>query len=256
MDQTAKYNLLYEAFGWEKPTYIHVAMVLGEDGNKLSKRNGDASFMDLYNDGYLPSAIVNYLAFLGWSPETNQEIFTMEELIKEFNPERISKSSSQYDVKKLRWINSHYIKNLSIDELYELTFKHLNEAYDLSDKSLEWVKDLVSLYQVELKYGKEIVDLVSLFFNEYSISEDAKEFMNNNDVSNTIKVFYDEVKDIDWTIDNISTAINNTKEKANVKGKMLYMPIRIKSTGIMHGPELDKTLYLLGKDKVLNNLTK
>ena len=256
LDQTAKYNLLYEAFGWKKPTYIHVAMVLGEDGNKLSKRNGDASFMDLYNDGYLPSAIVNYLAFLGWSPETNQEIFTMEELIKEFNPERISKSSSQYDVKKLRWINSHYIKNLSIDELYELTFKHLNEAYDLSDKSLEWVKDLVSLYQGELKYGKEIVDLVSLFFNEYSISEDAKEFMDSNDVSNTIKVFYDEVKDIDWTIDNISTAINNTKEKANVKGKMLYMPIRIKSTGIMHGPELDKTLYLLGKDKVLNNLTK
>ena len=144
--------------------------------------------MDLYNDGYLPSAIVNYLAFLGWSPETNQEIFTMEELIKEFNPERISKSSSQYDVKKLRWINSHYIKNLSIDELYELTFKHLNEAYDLSDKSLEWVKDLVSLYQGELKYGKEIVELVSLFFNEYSISEDAKEFMNNNDVSNYLRI--------------------------------------------------------------------
>ena len=256
LDQTAKYNLLYEAFGWEKPTYIHVAMVLGEDGNKLSKRNGDASFMDLYNDGYLPSAIVNYLAFLGWSPESNQEIFTMDELIKEFNPERISKSSSQYDVKKLRWINSHYIKNLSIDELYELTYKHLNQAYDLSNKSTEWVKDLVSLYQGELKYGKEIVELVSLFFNEYSISEDAKEFMDSNDVSNTIKVFYDEVKDIDWTIDNISTAINNTKEKANVKGKMLYMPIRIKSTGIMHGPELDKTLYLLGKDKVLSNLTK
>ena len=84
LDQTAKYNLLYEAFGWEKPVYAHVAMVLGEDGTKLSKRNGDASFMDLYNDGYLPEAIVNYLVLLGWSPESNQEMFTMEELIKEF----------------------------------------------------------------------------------------------------------------------------------------------------------------------------
>ena len=82
LDQTAKYNLLYDAFGWEKPSYVHVAMVRGEDGQKLSKRNGDASFMDLYNDGYLPEAVVNYLVLLGWSPTDNQEIFTMEELIE------------------------------------------------------------------------------------------------------------------------------------------------------------------------------
>ena len=256
LDQSAKYNLLYEAFGWEKPTYIHVAMVLGEDGNKLSKRNGDASFMDLYDEGYLPCAIVNYLAFLGWSPLSNQEIFTMDELIKEFNPERISKSSSQYDVMKLRWINSHYIKKLDREELYNLTFKHLNEAYDLSDKTTEWIKDLVCLYQNELKYGKEIVELTKLFFSEYSVDEEAKEFMKSDGVDNTIKVFYDEVKDIEWTKENISNAINNTKEKAGVKGKMLYMPIRIKCSGVMHGPELDMTLYLLGKDTVINNLMK
>lgn len=256
LDQTAKYNLLYEAFNWEKPTYIHVAMVLGEDGNKLSKRNGDASFMDLYNDGYLPEAIVNYLAFLGWSPTNNKEILSMDELIEEFNPEKISKSSSQYDVKKLRWVNSHYIKKLNKDELFELTYKHLKEAYNLDDKTEEWIKDLVSLYQDELKYGKEIVELTKLFFSDYSINDEAKEFLKTNDVDNTIKVFYDEIKNITWNIDNISTAINNVKEKANVKGKMLYMPIRIKTTGIMHGPELDKTLYLLGKDKVLENLNK
>ena len=101
---TPKYNLLYEAFGWEKPTYIHVSMVLGEDGQKLSKRNGDASFMDLYNEGYLPEAIVNYLVMLGWSPETNDEIFSMDELIKIFDPSRISKSPSVFDIKKLKII--------------------------------------------------------------------------------------------------------------------------------------------------------
>ena len=257
LDQTAKYNLLYEAFGWEKPIYIHVAMVLGEDGTKLSKRNGDSSFMDLYDEGYLPEAIVNYLAFLGWSPESNQEIFTLDELIEAFNPERISKSSSQYDVMKLRWVNSHYIKKLDRDSLYNLTYKHLNDAYDLSDKNEEWIKDLVCLYQDELKYGKEIVELTKLFFSEYNTDSECVEFMNQEGVDNTISVFKEEINNItDWNRDNIKLAINNTKEKAGVKGKMLFMPIRIKSTGIMHGPELDYTLYLLGKDKVLENLNR
>jgi len=257
LDQTAKYNLLYEAFGWEKPTYIHVAMVLGEDGTKLSKRNGDASFMDLYDDGYLPEAIVNYLSFLGWSPESNQEIFTLEELIQAFDPSRISRSSSQYDVKKLRWINSHYIKKLDRDSLFNLTYNHLKNAYDLSDKSDEWIKDLVCLYQDELKYGKEIVELVKLFFEDYNTDSECDEFMKQEGIHNTISVFKEEITNInEWNRDNIKLAINNTKEKANVKGKMLFMPIRIKSTGIMHGPELDYTLYLLGKEKVLENLNR
>ncbi len=257
LDQTAKYNLLYDSFGWEKPIYIHVAMVLGEDGNKLSKRNGDASFMDLYNEGYLPEAIVNYLAFLGWSPETNEEIFSLDELIKAFDPKRISKSSSTYDVKKLRWINSHYIKKLDAESLYNLTYKHLEKAYDLSKKSKSWITDLLLLYQGELKYGKEIVELTKLFFSDYNICEECKEFMKEEGIDNTIKIFKNEIEQLtSWTIENINNAINNTKEKANVKGKMLYMPIRIKTTGVMHGPELDKTLYLLGKEKVIQNLER
>ena len=255
---TPKYNLLYDAFGWKRPTYIHLPMVLGEDGQKLSKRNGDASFMDLYHEGYLPEAIVNYLALLGWSPSDNREIFTLEELVKVFDPKRISKSPSTYDVKKLNWVNAHYIKKLSLEDCVKLVKPFLSEAYDLSDKSDEWINELVRIYQNHISYGKEIVKETEMFFNK-DINPDSEclEFMKDETIPNTIKIFKEELENMnEWTIENISTAINNTKEKAGVKGKMLYMPIRIKTTGVMHGPELPDTIHLLGKDVVLERLSK
>ena len=256
LDQTAKYNLLYEAFGWEKPTYIHVAMVLGEDGTKLSKRNGDASFMDLYNEGYLPEAIVNYLVLLGWSPETNQEVFTIDELINVFDPKRISKSSSQYDVKKLNWFNAQYIKNLDSDKYFDLVLPFVKDVYNLDGKDDKWIKHLLSIYQNHISYGKQIVDEIKLFFeDEINLNDECLEFMKQDGIDNTLEVFKDEIMSItDWNVESISNAINNVKEKAGVKGKMLYMPIRIAVSGIMHGPELADTIYLIGKDLVLKRL--
>ena len=256
LDQTAKYNLLYDAFGWKKPEYVHVAMVLGEDGSKLSKRNGDASFMDLYNEGYLPDAIVNYLVLLGWSPETNQEVFSMDELINAFDPKRISKSSSQYDVKKLNWFNAQYIKRLSMDDYFDFVLPFLKDAYNLDEKSDEWIHHLVSIYQNHISYGKEIVNEVKIFFeDDITLDEECLSFMKQDGVNDTLKAFKEEIEAIsDWNVDSISIAINNVKEKAGVKGKMLYMPIRIAVSGVMHGPELPDTIYLLGKEKVLKRL--
>ena len=258
LDQTAKYNLLYDAFGWEKPCYIHVAMVLGEDGNKLSKRNGDASFMDLYNEGYLPSAIVNYLVLLGWSPNSNQEVFTMDELIKEFDPKRISKSSSKYDIKKLNWFNAQYIKSLKDEEYFDLVKPFMEEAYDLSSYSEEWIRHLAGIYKNHISYGKQIVEEISLFFNkDLNLNSECTEFMKEDGISTTINAFKEEIENISsWDVESINNAINNVKEKTGAKGKMLYMPIRIKTSGIMHGPELGDTIYLLGKDLVLERLSK
>ena len=257
LDQTAKYNLLYEAYGWEKPTYIHVAMVLGEDGNKLSKRNGDASFMDLYNEGYLPSAVVNYLALLGWSPETNQEVFTMDELIANFNENRISKSSSQYDVKKLKWFNHHYINNLSDEEYLTWIKKYFTN--NTEGKTEDWINKLLLVYKNHIDYGAEINEVTASFFDSnFEINEDAAEFMKSDEViPHVVEVFKEEIENTtDWTVEALSDVINNVKEKAGVKGKMLYMPIRIAASGIMHGPELADTLYLIGKEEILNRLTK
>ena len=259
LSSTPKYLLLYEAFGWKSPEYIHLPHVVKVDGTKISKRNKDDNLMDLLNEGYLPEAIINYLALLGWSPEDNQEIFTLDELIKKFNPKRINKASGAYDVMKLRWVNAHYIKKLSDDELLGLTVPYLKEAYDLSNKSDEWIRDLVLLYKDHISYGKQIVDEVSLFFNEdLSLTDEAKEFMEGEGIDNTIKVFKEQVELIDddkFNVESISEAINKTKELSGAKGKMLYMPIRIKVSGLMHGPELPNTIYLLGKEKVLERLS-
>ena len=255
LDQTAKYNLLYEDFGWEKPTYIHVAMVLGSDGTKLSKRNGDASFMDLYDQGFLPEAIVNYLVLLGWSPSINGEIFSMAELINNFDETRISKSSSQYDEKKLEWFNHQYIKNMADEDYLKWIKKYFTR--DASSKNEEWVNKLLLIYKDHLNYGKEIDDVTSNFFvDSITIDKEELEFLESDEIiPKVLEAFKEEIKNIiDWNIENINIAINNVKEKTGATGKLLYMPIRIKASGFMHGPELADTLYLIGKDTIIGRL--
>lgn len=256
LSQTPKYNLLYEAFGWEMPTYIHVPMVLGSDGNKLSKRNGDASFMDLYNEGYLPEAIINYLVLLGWSPETNQEIYSMEELIKVFNPKRISKSPATYDIKKLQWFNQKYIKSLSDEEYINYIKPFLN--HDVTNKSEEWINKLLLIYKDHISYGKEINDVVNIFFNdEIKISKENQEFLESDPMINeVINCYKEELANLkEWHVEDIANVINIVKEKTGVKGKLLYMPMRIKISGVEHGPELPDEIYLIGKEKVIDRLS-
>lgn len=253
--QTPKYNLLYEAFGWNPPTYIHVPMVLGEDGNKLSKRNGDASFMDLYNDGYLPEAIVNYLVLLGWSPSENKEVYSMEELVQAFDMNRISKSPSSYDVKKLKWFNAKYIKALSDEEYLKFVRPFL--TLDVTGKSEEWINKLLLIYKDHLSFGKEINNLVTIFFNDnINISEENIEFLNSDEnIPKVINCYYEELSNLnEWNVENIANVINVVKERTGVKGKLLYMPIRIKISGVEHGPELPDEIYLIGKEKVLDRL--
>ena len=256
LSSTPKYLLLYKAFGWESPEYIHLPHIIKEGGKKISKRDGDSTFMDLYNMGFLPEAIINYLALLGWSPADNQEIFSMDELIEKFDVKRINTSPAVYDIKKLSWINAHYIKELSKDDFKRFIIPFLEKEYDLSTKSTEWLDELLNIYQNHISSGNEITDEVRLFFNnEYSLTEEAKEFMMQDGVDKTINAFKEEINNIkEWTIDSISNAINNTKEKSGNKGKMLFMPIRIKTSGQMHGPELANTIYLLGKELVIERL--
>ncbi len=260
ISSTPKYVLIYQAFGWEVPAFVHLPVIkknISSD-KKLSKRDGDSTVEVLKEKGYLNEAIINMLALTGWSPGNEEEIFTLEELTKIFDVSRISKGNAIFDVDKLNWINSQYMKKLSIDEIMALTIPHLKEKYDISNKSDEWLKELVTLYRNQISYGAEIVEVADLFFKEdIDLDDECREIINQDDADKVIKAFIDEISNIsDWTIDNINMAINNTKQITNINGKLLYMPIRIKITGQMHGPELPNTIHLLGKECVLKRLTK
>ncbi len=254
LTSTPKYCRLYQDFEWEEPTYVHLPSIVNNEGKKLSKRNNDASYNDLVARGFIPEAIINYLSLLGWSPEDNVEIFTLDELVSKFSIERISKSPSVFDVEKLKWVNNKYVNELD-DEAFIAFVKPFLDGYDLSRYTNGELETLLLLYKKQLNYGAEIKELVEIFFTENSLSNEAKEFVKEDGVLNTIQIFKSEVENIDaWNIDNIKAAINNTKDKAEVKGKMLFMPIRIGSSLLMHGPDLGTVIWLLGKESVLANL--
>ena len=167
LSSTPKYNLLYEAFGWEIPKYVHLPAVMKDKHNKLSKRNGDASFQDLVAKGYLPDAIVNYIALLGWSPSVNQEIFTMDELIKEFSIKGLSKSPAIFDIEKLTWMNGEYIKKMDFEDFYKWAEPELKAAVKRTDIDLKKVAKYV---QTRIGTSKDIIAMVDFIdkLPEYS----------------------------------------------------------------------------------------
>ena len=260
LSNTPKQLMIYEMLGWDAPTYGHMTLIVNENRKKLSKRDESImQFVSQYKEeGYLPDAMFNFMALLGWSPEGEQEIFDHQGLIEAFSETRLSKSPSMFDKDKLTWVNNRYIKERSLEEVVELCLPYLSNAYDLSDKSEDWIKKLVSVYHEQLSYGKEIVPLVSLFFeDELNLDDEAKEFMKDESIPNTLAVFKSKIAELseeDFTKENIFACIKATQKEAKAKGKMLYMPIRIATTGIMHGPDLASSIMLLGKDKVMSRL--
>lgn len=260
LSNTPKQLMIYEMLGWKAPQYGHMTLIVNENRKKLSKRDESImQFVSQYKEeGYLPDAMFNFMALLGWSPEGEQEIFDHQGLIEAFSEKRLSKSPSMFDKDKLTWVNNRYIKERSLEDVVALCLPYLKEAYDLSNKSEEWISKLVSVYHDQLSYGKEIVPLVSLFFeDELHLDEEAKEFMKDESIPHTLEVFKSKIAELseeDFTKENIFACIKATQKEAKAKGKMLYMPIRIATTGIMHGPDLASSIMLLGKEKVMSRL--
>ncbi len=262
ISNTPKQLMIYEMFGWEPPVFGHMTIIVNENHKKLSKRdNSIMQFMSQYKEaGYLPEAMVNFLALLGWSPSGEEEIFSKDELIKEFDDTRLSKSPSMFDKAKLTWVNNRYIKALSKDEVYDLCFPFLKESYSLDNFSENKLREIIESFHEELSYGKEIVSLASVYFIKpdlTSLEDEANIIFNDESVNNTLKVFKEEILKLEnIQKEEVKDLVKRVQIQANVKGKMLYMPLRIALTGLMHGPDFSSLIYLLGKEEIIERLNR
>lgn len=257
LSSTPKYNLLYEAFGWEIPTYIHVPPVMKNATEKLSKRNGDASFQDLIAKGYLPEAITNYIALLGWAPSDNQEIFTMDELIKAFDVKGLSKSPAIFDIAKLTWMNGEYIKKLDFDKFFEMAEPILKKAIKRDDIDL---KVVASYVQTRIGTLNEITEMVS-FINEVPEYENSlyvhKKMKTNEENSLTsLKLVLPVLENLDsWDNDTIYEKLVAVAKENELKNGQILWPVRTALSGQPTSPcGASELAVLLGKEDTLNRV--
>ncbi len=257
LSSTPKYNLLYSAFGWDIPKYVHCPPVMKDAQNKLSKRNGDASYEDLIEKGYLSDAILNYIALLGWSPGGEREKFSLPELVEAFSVSGISKSPAIFDPAKLEWLNGEYIKALSPDEFYALVKDRLSEF--LNDKNL----DIYTLSTLLQKRTTKLTDVTeqSDFLNELP-DYDVGMFVHKK-MKTTPESSLEALKEIlpvlsglpEWSITAIHDAMMALVEKKGVKNGQILWPLRTAVSGKAVTPGGGVELaYLLGREETLKRI--
>ncbi|WP_294920423.1 glutamate--tRNA ligase [uncultured Lactobacillus sp.] len=263
VSNTPKQLAVYEALGWQPPKFGHMTLIINsETGKKLSKRDESVlQFIEQYRDlGYLPDAMFNFITLLGWSPVGESEIFSQRELIKQFDPARLSNSPAAFDQKKLEWINNQYIKKADRDTLLDLALNNLQEAglveKDPNPEKLEWVRQLVNIYSVQMSYTKQIVDLAKIFFNApKDLSEKEIAEICQDEARPVIEEFKKQIDLIPrFTAPQIMNAVQATRQATGIKGRRLFMPIRIATTRSMVGPGIGEAMELLGKKRVLEHL--
>ncbi len=261
LPSTPKHVYLYDCFGWEKPIFVHLPNILNDDHKKLSKRQGDVSVSDFLSKGYLPQALINFLALLGWSPEDDQEIFTLEELIENFDFRRVSKSGAVFDRDKLNWMNAHYIKKLPIESLIKSLTPYLVEANYLKASELtekkEWLEKVGELLRDRIDYFAQAPkELKEILDKDFKIEDDqALSFLKNESANRLFLALVRKVTASEKLDQERAKAIlKEIQKEEKIKGKSLYMPTRIMITGEMHGPDLTILMDLLGKEEVLKRL--
>lgn len=257
LTSTPKYNLLYEAFGWEKPVYIHCSPIVKEGGAKYSKRNGDASYEDFINMGYLNDAIINYIALLGWSPRDDREIFTLDELIKAFSIEGISKSPAVFDIKKLNWMNGEYIRKMTDEEFFDAALPYLKQGIKREDADIRLLSELLKNRCEKLTDIPETVDFVDKLCEHDSSIYVSKKMKTTPEISlgvlQKIKPVLEECTD--WTMDGINEKLNSLIAEMEVKNGVVLFPFRAAVSGKKVTPGGGTEIaVIIGKEDTLKRI--
>lgn len=248
LTSTPKYLLLYEALGFPTPEFIHIPRIIANTFDNLT---------DLLAQGFLKEAILNYIALLGWSSKSTKEFFTMEELVREFKIENINKRPSHFDIKKLEWFNRHYLKEMTDNEYVDFVRPYLEKFYNVEGKGEDWINHLLLLYKNRLNFASEIALTAHMFFiSNLELEEECIAFLKSDvSIENTLRIFKNEIESTsDWNLEEVAKILKQVEEQSGVTGNLLYMPIRIATTGIMRGPNLLDVLYLLGKETIVERL--
>ncbi len=257
LSSTPKYNLMYDAFGWERPTCIHLPPIMKDAQHKLSKRNGDASYEDFVKKGFVKEAIINYIALLGWNPKNNTEKMSMKELIDSFSLEGINKSPAIFDEVKMRWLSGEYIKEMSDDEFVEKADEFLKKSkvygkYDL--------KKIANLLKTRIETFEEIPAKIN-FLEEFEKFDNSLYFHKKMKTDENIaKIVLPEAKKAienlkDFTYDSIHDAMMNTVNKLGMKNGQIFWCVRVAISGKEStAGGVMEIAQLLGKDETLNRL--
>ncbi len=258
LSSTPKYNLIYDAYGWEIPRYIHCPPVMKDEHNKLSKRNGDASFQDLVAKGYLPEAILNYIALLGWSPETNQEIFTLDELIENFNVKRIGKDGAIFDIVKLTSINSLWLRGMDLDAYYDLIKPYIDEAVkgDFDKKQIAKIVQPRANVLNDIPEMLDFFDVFPTFENDLFINKKMK-----TDEAIALKSLL-AARDVlaacdDYSEEHLHEVLLELPKQMEVKNGQVLFPVRVAISGKKFTPGgAIEIASILGKEETLARLDK
>jgi len=258
LSSTPKYNRLYDAFGWDVPKYIHVPLITDENHKKLAKRSGHSSFEDLLEQGFLTETIINFVALLGWSPEDNNEFFTLDELVKAFDYKHISKSPAVFDYTKLKWMNGEYIKKMDFDAFYEMAEPYLKEAIT---KDLN-LKKIAEMIKTRIEVFTDIKDLVDFFeaLPEYDIEMYTHKKMKT-DAASSLLVLKDLLPVLEAQYDYSNDALYKTltdyvAEKGYKNGYVLW-PIRTAVSGKQMTPAgATEIMEILGKEESVLRIKK
>jgi len=251
LSNTPKQVLLFRALGFDVPLFVHIPMILGSDRSKLSKRHGITSVRMYREKGYLPEALVNYLSLLSWSSESGDEILPIDRLIREFDFSRMSKSAAIFDIEKLNWMNGWYIRNAELDRMVALSIPYLEKAgFSVNDP--DYVRRVVEAVRGNVDYLEQIPEQAKIFFQEKVVieSDEAREMLALESSQRVFRAFLEELSQVDeLSVETFKQIMKTIQKKTGVKGKFLWMPVRIALTGQMHGPELPKVVEILGKEK-------
>ncbi len=262
ISNTPKQILIYEALGAQVPRFAHTSSILGNDRKKLSKRHGAATLMEYKDEGFLPQAMRNFLALLGWTHPEAMENMNDEDMIKAFTLDRFPKSPAIFDTAKLRHLNAWHIKNLSLDEATELFLPYLIQGRFLKENYTEqeyaWAKKLVSVIRHNCVVLSDIVKYVPVFFeNDFELTDEMKEIVNKEESKKLLQFIKTNIENANEITDQyMKDLIKQAQKETGLKGPNLYHPIRYVITGSSAGTELSHICELLGKENILYRLSK